>query len=84
MNAWNNFNGGNWENEINVRDFIQKNYTPYDGDGAFLAHARLRCVRSSTHCSRRSAKRAVSAISTPRPLSPSRRSARAISTRTTR
>ena len=27
MNAWNNFNGGNWENEINVRDFIQKNYT---------------------------------------------------------
>ena len=24
MNAWNNFNGGNWENEINVRDFIQK------------------------------------------------------------
>ena len=28
MNAWNNFNGGNWENEINVRDFIQKNYTP--------------------------------------------------------
>ena len=33
MNAWNNFNGGNWENEINVRDFIQKNYTPYDGSG---------------------------------------------------
>ena len=42
MNAWNNFNGGNWENEINVRDFIQKNYTPYDGDGAFLAPATAR------------------------------------------
>lgn len=42
MNAWNNFNGGNWENEINVRDFIQKNYTPYDGDGAFLASATAR------------------------------------------
>ena len=42
MNTWNNFNGGNWENEINVRDFIQKNYTPYDGDGAFLAPATAR------------------------------------------
>ncbi len=34
---WNNFVGGRWENEINVRDFIQKNYTPYDGDDTFLA-----------------------------------------------
>lgn len=42
MNAWNHFNGGDWENEINVRDFIQKNYTPYDGDGAFLAPATAR------------------------------------------
>ena len=33
---WNGFNGGIWEKEINVRDFIQKNYTPYDGDDAFL------------------------------------------------
>ena len=37
MNAWNNFNGGNWENEINVRDFIQNNYTQYDGDEEYLA-----------------------------------------------
>ena len=37
MNAWNNFNGGDWETGINVRDFIQKNYTPYDGDESFLA-----------------------------------------------
>lgn len=37
MNAWNNFNGGDWETGINVRDFIQKNYTPYDGDDSFLA-----------------------------------------------
>ena len=37
MNAWNTFNGGVWQDEINVRDFIQKNYTPYDGDSAFLA-----------------------------------------------
>ncbi|MBR3606183.1 MAG: formate C-acetyltransferase [Lachnospiraceae bacterium] len=34
---WTDFVGGKWENEINVRDFIQKNYTPYDGDEAFLA-----------------------------------------------
>ena len=31
-----NFNSGDWENTIDVRDFIQKNYTPYDGDGSFL------------------------------------------------
>ena len=33
---WNNFNPGTWENEVNVRDFIQKNYTPYEGDSSFL------------------------------------------------
>lgn len=33
---WNGFTGGAWENEINVRDFIQKNYSPYDGDDTFL------------------------------------------------
>lgn len=36
QNAWRTFNGGVWESEINVRDFIQKNYTPYDGDETFL------------------------------------------------
>ena len=36
---WNNFNSGSWENEVNVRDFIQKNYTPYEGDSSFLADA---------------------------------------------
>lgn len=34
---WRAFNNGIWEHEINVRDFIQKNYTPYDGDDSFLA-----------------------------------------------
>ena len=34
---WTDFVGGKWEKEINVRDFIQKNYTPYDGDDSFLA-----------------------------------------------
>ena len=34
---WNNFNSGSWENEVNVRNFIQLNYTPYEGDSSFLA-----------------------------------------------
>ena len=34
---WNGFEGRLWKEEINVRDFIQKNYTPYDGDESFLA-----------------------------------------------
>ena len=42
MKAWKNFNGGDWEREINVRDFIQRNYTPYDGDSSFLAQATER------------------------------------------
>ncbi len=33
---WNDFVGGIWEKEINVRDFIQKNFTLYEGDDAFL------------------------------------------------
>ena len=33
---WEGFTPGLWNLEINVRDFIQKNYTPYDGDDSFL------------------------------------------------
>ena len=33
---WESFHSGIWEKEINVRDFIQKNYTPYDGKENFL------------------------------------------------
>lgn len=33
---WNGFNGTLWRDEVNMRDFIQKNYTPYDGDESFL------------------------------------------------
>ena len=36
-NAWRGFTGGDWQNSINVRDFIQKNYRPYLGDASFLA-----------------------------------------------
>ncbi|MBQ2725791.1 MAG: formate C-acetyltransferase [Clostridia bacterium] len=39
---WTGFRGGAWQNEINVRDFIQQNYTEYTGDSAFLAEATPR------------------------------------------
>ena len=37
MTYWNGFKKGQWSEEINVRDFIQLNYTPYEGDDSFLA-----------------------------------------------
>ena len=33
---WNKFQPGDWQKELNVRDFIQRNYTPYEGDSSFL------------------------------------------------
>ena len=39
MEAWRGFERGKWCEEIDVRDFIQRNYVPYEGDGAFLAPA---------------------------------------------
>ncbi|GKX30981.1 formate acetyltransferase [Vallitalea longa] len=36
MKQWHNFNDGIWKKEINVRNFIQKNYIPYEGDSSFL------------------------------------------------
>ena len=37
FDQWEGFSGRLWKEEINVRDFIQNNYTPYDGDESFLA-----------------------------------------------
>ncbi len=37
--AWEGFVPGDWQTEVNLRDFIQKNYTPYEGDESFLAGA---------------------------------------------
>ncbi|GIU44863.1 formate C-acetyltransferase [Shewanella colwelliana] len=37
--AWEGFTPGDWKSEVNVRDFIQANYTPYEGDESFLAGA---------------------------------------------
>ena len=41
-NNWNGFKKGVWQDEINVRDFIQQNYEEYTGDGSFLAGATHR------------------------------------------
>ncbi|HNX29339.1 MAG TPA: formate C-acetyltransferase [Syntrophomonadaceae bacterium] len=43
--AWEGFNAGEWVREVNVSDFIDKNYTPYEGDEAFLASPTERTVK---------------------------------------
>src|SRR6266478_7420686 len=45
ISPWYGFRAGLWQKEINVRDFIQQNYEPYDGDGSFLAPATGRTQR---------------------------------------
>ena len=35
--AWKDFNTGVWDKSVDVRDFIQRNYIPYEGDDSFLA-----------------------------------------------
>ena len=42
---WNGFKPGLWLKEVDVRDFIQQNYEPYEGDGSFLAPATERTER---------------------------------------
>lgn len=42
FSAWQGFRDGNWKNEIDVRNFIQMNYTPYEGNEDFLAEATER------------------------------------------
>lgn len=42
VEQWNGFSPGNWTKEVDVRDFIQKNYTPYEGDESFLVGATSR------------------------------------------
>jgi formate C-acetyltransferase len=43
--GWRGFRTGLWQKEINVRDFIQQNYEPYDGDQAFLAPPTARTLK---------------------------------------
>ncbi len=43
---WEGFEGGCWQDTINVRDFIQRNYTPYDGDESFLSGPTEKTLRT--------------------------------------
>lgn len=45
-NAWRGFRGTIWTEEVNLRDFIQNNYTAYDGDEQFLTGPTI-CYRHS-------------------------------------
>ena len=60
---WDGFEGRLWKEEVNVRDFIQNNYTPYEGDESFLAgptEATDRLWGFYRGCRRRREPRAVS------------------------
>ncbi len=48
--AWNGFAPGNWQREIDVRNFIQKNYTLYEGDAGFLAGPTERTKKVWSKC----------------------------------
>lgn len=48
MKQWNGFKSGVWQEEINVREFIQANYTPYAGDETFLSKPSKRTVALRT------------------------------------
>src|SRR6478672_8915281 len=49
LSGWNGFTGGLWQKEIDVRDFIQQNYTPYEGDSSFLNPATERTKKIWAH-----------------------------------
>ena len=44
-NAWDGFKEGPWTEQVDVRDFVQRNYTPYDGDASFLAGPTEKTLR---------------------------------------
>ncbi len=45
MKQWKDFNGGHWQNAVDVRNFIQTNYSPYEGDESFLAGPTERTLK---------------------------------------
>jgi formate C-acetyltransferase len=49
-NAWRNFKPGAWQKDIDVRDFIVKNYTPYDGSEDFLVQSSIRTRKLWDNC----------------------------------
>lgn len=45
VEAWRGFAGTRWQERVDVRDFLQANYTPYEGDAQFLAGPTERTLR---------------------------------------
>ena len=50
MNAWKDFKQGKWQHEVNVSDFIQKNYKQYDKDESFLTEKTEKTKKIWAHC----------------------------------
>ncbi|MGE5391563.1 MAG: formate C-acetyltransferase [Deltaproteobacteria bacterium] len=50
MQAWDGFEAGRWMHDVDVRDFIHKNHTPYEGDGSFLNPASEKTKALWTKC----------------------------------
>ena len=62
LKEWNGFKEGKWTKETNVRDFIQKNYTLYEGDDSFLAgvsEKQKKCGTNAKNCFLKRQKKAV-------------------------
>ena len=60
---WEGFQGKNWVNSVDVRDFIQCNYTPYDGDETFLEgpvqRQQINCGENCRSCRKRNVQKAA-------------------------
>ena len=70
---WQGFNGRIWREEVNLREFIQDNYTPYDGDASFLegpTELRIRCGMNCRNCRRLSVTKVAFLIWIPRLYQP--------------
>ena len=51
FSQWDGFEGRRWKEGVNVRDFIQNNYTPYEGDESFLEAVSYTHLTLPTICS---------------------------------
>ena len=60
FDQWAGFSGKNWKNSVDVRDFIQENYTPYDGDESFLEQRQqINCGEDFRSCRKRNVQKAA-------------------------
>ena len=62
FDQWAGFSGKNWKNSVDVRDFIQENYTPYDGDESSwkdLQRQQINCGEDFRSCRKRNVQKAA-------------------------